>query len=350
MHSKFNHTIKEKVALLIFVVLVATFIPFSKGSVSASALMTWSISVNPDNGYPGSTFTVKLKGFTGGFNAAIRWDGVDQVTFTMPDNGQYATTLTVPAGASPGTHTVSACNYCGGGDFEESASTTFEVRRLPVITATLVPMRTSTFTPVPPTHTFTPPPTNTPTSTPTFTPTPTETLETEVPSPTAEPTETEVPIVGEQALPGEVFVDQPVLFVPSCTPNQATFSAVISDPDINPGYVSLLVLPPNDAPMVGIDMEKSESGVYKGTLQLNEDSSPGEWNYSVIVLAESGVTYRSEMAVLIVNACEADAPESLSTDQLLELAPYLAIGFIVIAALSLLVIGAVLAVARVRRR
>ncbi|NIM94585.1 MAG: hypothetical protein GTO18_12870 [Anaerolineales bacterium] len=350
MNPIVKFTIQRKVALLIIVVLLAMFIPISDGSVNASALITWSISLNPDNGYPGSTFTVKLKDFTGGYNAAIRWDGVDQVTFTMPASGQFGTTLTVPAGASPGTHTVSACNNCGGGDFEESVSTTFEVRRLPIITLTLVPMRTSTFTPVPPTYTFTPPPTSTPTPTPTFTPTPTVTMETEVPSPTAEPTETQAPITGEQALPGEVFIDHPVLFVPSCSPDRATFSALISDPAIHPGYVSLLVLPPSNAPMIGIDMEKSESGVYKGTLQLNEDSSPGDWLYSVIVLDDSGATYRSEMAALSVNACEAETPESILSDQILELAPYLAIGFIVIAALSLLVLGAVLAVARVRRK
>lgn len=335
-------------ALIIVLLMMLNF--SSYGSTGASAL-TWTISLNPDNGYVGTEFSVKLKGFTPGFNAAIRWDGVDQVTFTMPASGQYATMLTVPAGASPGAHSVSACNYCGGGDFEERASKTFTVRRLPRVTVPISPIPpTRTFTPVPPTRTFTPPPTHTPTSTLTVTSTVTSTPETVLPTPTTEPTQTPDQAAGEVAFPGDVFVDQASLSIPSCTPNEAIFTAMISDSGFNPLQISLIVLPAHDDSQLGVWMEEDERGIYTAKLQLNEESPIGDWHYYVIALDETGVSYRSETGILSVNACGEGSPGSFSSDQLLQLVPYLALGLLGCSGFGLLLLVVIVVVRRSRQR
>ncbi|NIM94591.1 MAG: hypothetical protein GTO18_12900 [Anaerolineales bacterium] len=524
-------------SLLVTLVLLVSLTPLWVTSVNAAPNAAPSISVSPASGLAGSTVTVIGSGFTEGFNAAIRWDGVDQVTFTMPKGGSFSSPLKIPSGAAPGPHTISVCNYCGGGEFEETASTGFKVTtpppsptftpRPPTSTFTSVPP-TYTFTAVPPTHTTTPPPILFTPRPPTIIPPPsllesglfemgpdfgialielhpfmaeekhyrenmigarfegpiqiarpsispysgefalrsivgesgsamqpirmifslpiraigmyvgieegpsigedvTATLivfgyqdgdldlielgtdsivfptqpadiiyplhfvadegdvivqaileytdsegksvsearwmddlilvfyagvelpeelppgvyllssedgskitSTEDDSPIHESAEDRISEGGELAFPGEVFVDQLVIYGPDCTPNQATFSALISDPAINPGYVSLLFLPPGDSPTIGIEMEKSDSGVYKGTLQLNEDSPSGDWTYSVILLDESGVSFRSEEGTISVKACIMEASESQIRDQLIGLIPYLAIGFIVL--------------------
>jgi hypothetical protein len=355
MIGKSYHKVNHIAAKMLIIVLLMMLNFSSYGSTGAFAL-TWTISLNPDNGYGGTTFSVKLKGFTGGFNAAIRWDGVDQVNFTMPASGQYATFLTVPAGAAPGAHTVSACNFCGGGDFEERASTTFTVRALPRVTLPFTPLPpTRTFTPIPPTHTPPPPPTRTftpPPTTPTLTVTSTvtSTPETEISTPTIEPTETQGSSSGEEMFPGEIFVDQASLSLPSCTPNEARFTAMISDPGFNPLQISLIVLPAGDDSQLGVWMDEDESGVYSANLQLNEESPVGDWRYYVIALDDTGLSYRSETGILSVNACGEGSSESLSSDQLLQLVPYLAIGLLACSGFGLLLLVVIIVVRWSRSR
>jgi hypothetical protein len=347
-----SHPIKKRKATHALIVILLIMVSFgSFGSAGANALASWTISLNPDNGYVGTEFSVKLKGFTPGFNAAIRWDGVDKVTFTMPANGQYATKLTVPAGASPGAHTVSACNYCGGGDFEENASATFTVKRLPRVTVPFTPIPpTKTFTPVPPTRTFTPPPSNTPTSTLTVTSTVTKTPETVLPTQTVEPTQTPKQAAGEVAFPGEVSVDKASLSIPRCAPNEAIFTAMISDPGFNPLQISLIVLPAHDDSQLGVWMEEDERGVYTAKLQLNEESPIGDWHYYVIALDETGVSYRSETGILSVHSCREGTPGSFSGDQLVQLVPYLAVGLLACSGFGLLLLVIVVVVRWSRQR
>lgn len=123
-----------------------------------------SISVSPSSGPPGSTVTLNGSGYTGGTQATIRWDGVDDETFTIPGGGSFSRSYTIPGGASVGNHTITVCTGCGQGEFEQIDSASFKVTA--PATNTPVPP-TSTFTPYPPTPTFTPHP-----PTPTFTPLP----------------------------------------------------------------------------------------------------------------------------------------------------------------------------------
>ncbi len=102
-----------------------------------------TISLNPASGQPGNTIIINGNGFEPGrYNGTVRWDGADQFTFAIPSGGVFSVQFTIP-NATPGNHTVTVCANCGGGEFEQSASTKFDVQ--PV---------------VPPSDT--PPPSNTP--------------------------------------------------------------------------------------------------------------------------------------------------------------------------------------------
>jgi hypothetical protein len=127
MKSKRSHLIPRWALLLIIMAPLIIFVPLQKHAVVAAPDAAPSISVNPSSGLAGITVTVSGSGFTGGFNAAIKWDGVEKVTFTMSPNGSFSKQLKIPGNASPGAHTISVCNYCGGGEFEENASTGFKV-------------------------------------------------------------------------------------------------------------------------------------------------------------------------------------------------------------------------------
>ncbi len=154
----------------------------------------------------------------------------------------------------------------------------------------------------------------------------------------------------DRPFPGEVFVDQSTLSVPTCAPNSATFTAYIADPEVMPTSVTLLVSPSDEAPMLVLPMERDEIGLYLANLEVDENAIAGEWRYTVVALDAFGASYRSEPGTVPVNACGAGAPEPLISDQLLQLLPYLAIGIIAVAGLGLFVLGAVLLVARVRRK
>jgi hypothetical protein len=510
-----------------------------------------SINVSPSSGLAGITVTVSGSGFTGGFNAAIRWDGVEKVTFTMSPNGSFSKQLKIPGNASPGPHTISVCNYCGGGEFEENASTGFKVKPPPT-----TPPPPPTDTPRRPTKTSPPPkPTYTSTSPPILiTPPPPDILpppsllesalfdvgpdygitlieffpflieglpyrenmigarsegsmqvarpsvspysgefaaksivgengsalqpirlnftlslrgigmyvgieegpskgkdvtatlivygfrnggselielgsdsivfphqpadiiyplffvadegdiivqtiveytdsdgksviearwmddlilvfyeevelpedlppgvyilspedgskitSTEDPSPIIESKGDQIPEVVELVLPGEVLVDQTVLYIPDCTPNQATFSALISDAAFVPVYISVLVRPTGDTTAIGIEIERDEKGVFTGILQLNKDSPIGIWEYTVVSLDGFGLSYQSQGGTISVNSCTEEIPASLIGDQHILQIPRLAVGLFVLAAGTLVSIVSI-AILAVRNR
>jgi hypothetical protein len=145
-----------------------------------------------------------------------------------------------------------------------------------------------------------------------------------------------------ELLPGEVFVDQASLSIPDCTPHEATFSVLISDPSITISSMALLVSPSDAVPLIDVEMGTDESGVYTGTLQLNEDSPAGEWQFAVAALDEYGVSYQSETETIKVNACGEEARNRLTDIQISDLITYLR--FILLGCLGvglLIVIGTV---------
>jgi hypothetical protein len=151
-------------------------------------------------------------------------------------------------------------------------------------------------------------------------------------------------------LPGEVSVDQPNLSVPSCGPNQATFSALISDPTLTISNILLLVSPSDEAPLIDIGMVGDESGVYKGTLRLDEDVAAGEWQYTVVALDNTGVSYRSEPGAITIKDCVEQADESLIDVQIDQLIPYLRICLLASVGFGLLLIAGVAVVRWSRQR
>jgi hypothetical protein len=69
-----------------------------------------------------------------------------------------------------------------------------------------------------------------------------------------------------------------------------------------------------------------------------------DWFFCVINLDESGFDYQSETGALSVNTCGEASLGSLSQDQLLQLAPYLAIGLLACSEIGLLVLVVVVVV------
>lgn len=96
--------------------------------VAAAPLAAPALSVNPASGPAGTVATLFGSGYApGGYSASILWDGALQTTFLVPNGGGFQVPFTVPAGASEGAHTITVCAYCGGGEFEQTASTPFTV-------------------------------------------------------------------------------------------------------------------------------------------------------------------------------------------------------------------------------
>ena len=85
-------------------------------AIAAAPQYAPAVSVSPSSGPPGTTVTVNGSGFAPGFNAGIRWDGATLNSFTMPGSGSFSRSISVPGGAGAGGHTISACNYFGGGE------------------------------------------------------------------------------------------------------------------------------------------------------------------------------------------------------------------------------------------
>ena len=97
-------------------------------NVHAAPLFSQGLSLSPTSGPAGSTVWLSGIGFTPGPATAL-WDGVPQVSFTISSGGVFYKGITVPTGATPGGHTVSACggSPCNSGEFAESASAGFTV-------------------------------------------------------------------------------------------------------------------------------------------------------------------------------------------------------------------------------
>lgn len=104
-----------------------------------------TLSVSPSSGPPGSTVTLSGDNYTSG-TATIQWDGVDDETFTISGNS-FSRSYIIPSGASVGNHTITVCRNCGGGEFEESASS-FKVTA-PATNTPFPPTSTPTFTMTP---------------------------------------------------------------------------------------------------------------------------------------------------------------------------------------------------------
>jgi len=196
-YRPFVHILNPLFVSLISVVLL--LVP--QGSLAAP-LAAPAVSVTPGSGPAGSQVTVSGSGFAPG-TGTLRWDGADQKTVNINQNGGFSTSFKIPNGAAPGGHTITVCwgSPCEGGEFEESASTSFKVQaqatKTPQDTAT--PTNTSV-----PTKTFTPTITWTPsiTPTPSNTPTPTHTL-----TPSLTPTPTPLPASGScSGPPGDALV------------------------------------------------------------------------------------------------------------------------------------------------
>ncbi|NIM94579.1 MAG: hypothetical protein GTO18_12840, partial [Anaerolineales bacterium] len=133
MNAKADRNLKVKMLALVLVFTLSILSPLGTMTSEAATFVSATISVNPDRGLVGTTVTVNGSGFTGGFPAAIFWDKVQMVTFTMPKGGSFSMSFKVPAQASPGGHTISVCSNCGGGEFEERAATGFKVTEPPVV-------------------------------------------------------------------------------------------------------------------------------------------------------------------------------------------------------------------------
>jgi hypothetical protein len=118
-------------AALVLALVVVAVLPLP--AVAAPA-----IAVTPNSGAPGSLITVTGTGFAPGFTPCrVFFDGVEQATCTVGSKGTFSNTFPVPAKAAVGSGLrISACNYCGQGEFEEFAQTTFTVVPPPTTTTT----------------------------------------------------------------------------------------------------------------------------------------------------------------------------------------------------------------------
>lgn len=88
------------------------------------------LTVTPTSGEGGAVVQLDGAGYTpGGYTGTIRWDGVDVDTFMIPSGGAFSTPFTIPNGAAAGMHTITVCSLspCATGEFEQLASTSFEV-------------------------------------------------------------------------------------------------------------------------------------------------------------------------------------------------------------------------------
>ncbi|MCP4362324.1 MAG: hypothetical protein GY796_30325 [Chloroflexi bacterium] len=98
-----------------------------------------TLNVSPGSGLAGSTVTLTGSGYIpGGYDGTLRWDGADRAIFPIPDGGSFSISFTIPASASLGVHTITACSGspCFTGEFEQLASASFEVTpQVPAIEA-----------------------------------------------------------------------------------------------------------------------------------------------------------------------------------------------------------------------
>src|SRR5262245_16155010 len=66
-----------------------------------------AVGVTPAAGPAGAAVEVFGSGYVpGGYGAVVRWDGVDQFSFTVPSGGSFKVPFTIPGSASAGGHTI----------------------------------------------------------------------------------------------------------------------------------------------------------------------------------------------------------------------------------------------------
>lgn len=150
---------------LVLAVLVAALTVLSP-SEPVSAVS--SILLSPTQGPAGTLVTVSGTGFAPGSppcqvrfgispNAPFgSWGGTVVASCTVNGNGGLQATFTVPL-TSAGMVTIGVCNYCNGGEFVESAISTFNVTATPpTVPATTTTTQPATTTTVPQTTTTVP--------------------------------------------------------------------------------------------------------------------------------------------------------------------------------------------------
>jgi|GEM_PF-2274969 len=118
--------------LYLLISLVGSALLGASASTLAAPL-AYTASVKPTSGPAGSAANVTASGFTPGFNAAVRWGGDKgpDLWTTKNSTATFVADITIPVDAKPGVYTLFVCNNCGGGEFEESALTQFEVIAAP---------------------------------------------------------------------------------------------------------------------------------------------------------------------------------------------------------------------------
>jgi hypothetical protein len=122
---KRNHNFSTMGVFLL--TLALTLGAVTQAGRAAPLLGVPAVSVSPSSGEAGIHVTLSGSGFEpGGYDGFIYWDGSQQTQFTIPSGGVFSVDFTIPAG-SPGAHTIKICAQCGGGDVEQSASTTFTI-------------------------------------------------------------------------------------------------------------------------------------------------------------------------------------------------------------------------------
>ncbi|SEF26179.1 hypothetical protein SAMN05421837_103116 [Amycolatopsis pretoriensis] len=164
---------------------------------TGSAQVPPSVGLKPSSGPKGSSFTISWNGFAVCRIINFTWEGTSLGSKVAPaTSGSFP--ATVPAGATPGPHTVTAtCT-----SQKETASGTFTVTGIPTTT----PPPPTTTTPAPPvtTRPTRPGTTTTPPSTTTTPPTTTTT-----PPTSTTPTTPGTPVTTTEPKPGELVLDRP---------------------------------------------------------------------------------------------------------------------------------------------
>jgi len=112
---------------------------FSLGTGDTPESAGPSLSVSPAGGLRSTDIELNGSGYVpGGYEGTILWDGSPVGTLPVPEGGTFTVPFTIPADASPGIHTITVCagteatggaapSGCFAGEFEQKASTNFEV-------------------------------------------------------------------------------------------------------------------------------------------------------------------------------------------------------------------------------
>lgn len=204
--ESFFMTTATIVLLLIFGVMVSTFIFASDPAFSTADARTRAIAIRPTTAAPGASVNVYGRGFWRS-TVQLEWDGSAEgmPTAETDRRGNFQAVLTVPLTATTGAHTVSvqasgmstSLSVIGGAVATATPQPTGVVTPVPTIAPTRAPTASPLVTQSPaPTTTRTASPTSAPTAAPTAAPTSAPTV-----APTATPVPTVAPTVAPTAAP-----------------------------------------------------------------------------------------------------------------------------------------------------